>query len=508
MELWLLVVALAVSLLYYLSILRRYARGGGSKAPLPPGPTPLPLIGNLHNLRGDVIHHRLTSLARVHGPVMLLRFGLTRAVVISSRDAAAEAYTKHDRRLAARLIRDTSRAYGLSERSTIWLPSSNPRWKTLRGIQATHLFSPRGMAAVHAIRERKVRDIVAYFRSRAGNGEEVLFGQAIYSGVLNLVSSSFFSVNMIGAGSEESHGLRDLVEDLLTAVTKPNVSDIFPFLQPFDLQGIRRWTAKRLEKAFGILNGIIDRRLADYDSANGAGSTEKGSNNDFLDALLGLVSDGKMAREDVTVLLLEIFGAGSDTMSVSLEWAMAELLRNPDAMAKVRAELKDVLGDKKALEEADAARLPYLQAVLKESMRLHPVGPILLPHYAEEDGVVIGGYAVPKDTAVLFNASAIMRDPAAWEKPDEFMPERFMRSEHSFDFRGKDFEFIPFGSGRRLCPGVPLAERLVPFILASLLHAFEWRLPGGMSAHEMDLTERFSTTNCLAVPLKVVLTIN
>ncbi|KAF0909590.1 hypothetical protein E2562_038145 [Oryza meyeriana var. granulata] len=262
-ELWLLGAALGVSLLYYFTIILRRHTGGGR--PLPPGPTPLPLIGNLHNLRG-VLHHKLTSLARVHGPVMMLRLGLTTTVVLSSRDAAAEAYTKHDRYLSARVIRDTSRAYGLSDRSIIWLPSSDPRWKTLRGIQATHLFTPRGLAAVRAIRESKVGDIVSYFRSCAG--EEVLFGQAIYSGVLNLVSSAFFSVNMAGVGSEEANGLRELVEELLTAVTKPNVSDLFPFLRPLDLQGLRRSTEKCVKRAFHILDGIIERRLAEYANAN------------------------------------------------------------------------------------------------------------------------------------------------------------------------------------------------------------------------------------------------
>uniref|UniRef100_A0A0D9VHC1 Cytochrome P450 n=1 Tax=Leersia perrieri TaxID=77586 RepID=A0A0D9VHC1_9ORYZ len=497
-ELWLLAAALAVPLLYYLTA-RKLSASGSSSKPLPPGPTPLPLIGNLHNLRG-VLHHTLAGLARVHGPVMTVRLGLTTAVVISTKDAAAEAYTKHDRLLSARAAPDTNSALGFSTRSMIWLPSSDARWKALRGIQATHLFSPRGLATVHAVRERKVREIVAYFRSRAG--EEVRFGSAVYSGVLNLVSSSFFSMDMAGVGSEEAYGLRGLVEDLLLAATKPNVSDLFPLLRPLDLQGLRRWSEKRIGRAFQILDGIIERRLADY------AKTEKRVHGDFLDALLDLVSSGKMARDHVTVMLFEVFMAGSDTMSITLEWAMAELLRNPSAMAKARAELKDVLGDKEAVEEADAARLPYLQAALKESMRLHPVGPLLLPHCAEEDGAEVAGYKVPKGAMVIFNVSAIMRDPAVWERPCEFVPERFLDREHPYDFRGKEFEFIPFGSGRRLCPGIPLAERVVPFILASLLHAFEWRLPDGVSADELDTSERFSTANVLAVPLKVVPVIN
>ena len=212
-----------------------------------------------------------------------------------------------------------------------------------------------------------------------------------------------------------------------------------------------------------------------------------------------------MARDSLTTIVFEVIAAGSAAMSITLEWAMAELLRNPSVMAKVRAEIDDALGGKETIGETDAASLPYLQAVVKEAMRLHPVAPILLPHRAVEEGVEIGGYAVPKGSTVIFNAWAMMRDPAAWERPDEFIPERFLgKADQVVDFRGKAFEFIPFGSGRRLCPGVPMAERVVPFILASLLHAFEWRLPDGGSAAELDVSERFTTANVMAVPLKAV----
>lgn len=179
-----------------------------------------------------------------------------------------------------------------------------------------------------------------------------------------------------------------LVEELVEAIAKPNVSDLFPFLRPLDLQGWRRWVARRLERALRVLDDIVDRRLEDADA-----STHK--HGDFLNSLLELVSTGKIARHNVTTILFDIFAAGSDTIAVMVEWAMAELLRNPSVMAKVRAEMEDSLGGKETIEEPDAANLPYLQAVVKEAMRLHPVAPILLPHQAVEDGVEIGGYAVP-----------------------------------------------------------------------------------------------------------------
>ena len=228
-ELWLLWATLAVSLLYYLSSLRR----GADASRLPPGPRPLPLVGNLLDLRGH-LHHTLARLARTHGPVMHLRLGFTTAVVVSSRDAAREAFTKHDRRLAARAVPDAARALGFSERSMIWLPSSDPRWKALRGIVAAHVFSPRCLAAVRAVRERKVRDLVGYLRGRAGR--EVDVGEAVYGGVLNLMSSAFFSIDVVDVGGQSAQGLRELVEAIDEAVAKPNVSDLLPFLRRLDLQ--------------------------------------------------------------------------------------------------------------------------------------------------------------------------------------------------------------------------------------------------------------------------------
>ncbi|GJN03724.1 hypothetical protein PR202_ga21200 [Eleusine coracana subsp. coracana] len=448
-ELWLLWAALAISFLYYLTFLK-WPSGNGRQ---PPGPRPLPVIGNLLDLRRGNLHHTLVHLARIHGPVMFLKMGLTTTVVISSRDAAREAFTRHDRRLAARTVRDSARVPGFFDRSVIWLPSSDQRWKTMRSILATHVVSPRSLAMVRGVRERKVRDLVSYIRGRAG--QELDVGLAVYGGVINL--------------------------------------------RPLDLQGRRRWAAKVYGKVFRVLDDVIDRRLAE-DSLS---KTKR--DDDFLDVLLQLTSTGTITRADVRAIMFDVFTAGSDTISITVVWAMAELLRNPGIMAKVRAEIEDALGSKETIDENDAMSLPYLQAVVKEAMRLHPAGPILLPHEAVENGVEIEGYTVPKGCSVIFNVWAIMRDPAAWERPDEFAPERwFLNGTAEVNFRAKDFEFIPFGSGRRICPGVPIVERVLPHILVSLLHAFEWKLPNGMSAEQLDVSEKFTTANVMAVPLKAV----
>lgn len=197
-----------------------------------------------------------------------------------------------------------------------------------------------------------------------------------------------------------------------------------------------------------------------------------------------------------------MFTAGTDTTTSTLEWAMAELLHNPHTLAKVQSELKSTIGLNRKLEEKDVETLPYLKAVIKETLRLHPPLPFLVPHMAMSSCKMLG-YYIPKETQVLVNVWAIGRDPKTWKDPMEFKPERFL-DPNTVDYRGRHFEFIPFGSGRRMCPAVPLASRVLPLALGSLLHAFDWVLADDMKPEEMDMSERMGITLRKAIPLKAI----
>jgi len=200
----------------------------------------------------------------------------------------------------------------------------------------------------------------------------------------------------------------------------------------------------------------------------------------------------------------DLFAAGTDTNAITVEWTMAELLRHPAVMSKVRDELREALGSKLHPDESDVDRLPYLRAVVMESMLLHPPSPMLMPHLAMADGAEVGGFTVPSGTKVIVNLWAVMRDPALWPEPEAFVPERFVGAGGA-DFRGKDrLEFMPFGGGRRACPGTPIATRVVPLLLASMLHAFEWRLPEGMQPGDVDVRDRFGTSLNMVTPLKAL----
>ena len=191
-----------------------------------------------------------------------------------------------------------------------------------------------------------------------------------------------------------------------------------------------------------------------------------------------------------------MFGAGTDTTSSVLEFAMAELMRNPWVMTKLQDDVRrHVPEGHETVEEENLASMVYLRAVVKETLRLHPPSPLLLPHLSMAD-CVVDGYTIPSGIRVIVNTWAISRDPESWEEPEEFMPERFMDggSAAAMDFKGNDFQFVPFGAGRRICPGLNFGFATVEIMLANLMYCFDWQLPNGMEAKDIDLTEVFGVT--------------
>uniref|UniRef100_A0ACD5VC25 Uncharacterized protein n=1 Tax=Avena sativa TaxID=4498 RepID=A0ACD5VC25_AVESA len=466
---------------------------------LPPGPIPLPLIGSLH-LIGDQPHRSLARLARTHGPLMSLRLGAVTTVIVSSPDVARELLQKHDAVFATRSVND---AVGDHARNSVpWLPHA-PRWRSLRKMMATELFSPHRLDVLQGLRTAKVRELAAHVARLASDGAEIDVGRVAFTTILNLLSGTIFSRDLT---SLDDHGgskdFQVLVAEIMESAGCPNVSDFFPALARADLQGLRRRLARMFARLHVVFDAEVDQRLRRRE--DGESRAESG---DFLDVLLDVAArDGGKAgldRDTLRSLFTDLFVAGSDTSSSTVEWAMAELLQNPLSMAKAHEELAQVIGSRRSIKESDIDHLSYLQAVVKETFRLHPPAPLLLPRQAQAT-VEIAGYTVPKGARVLVNVWAMGRDEGIWPQPEKFMPERFMGS--AVDYKGGDFELIPFGAGRRVCPGMPLAIRMVHLVLATLLNRIEWRLPVEVERTGIDMTEKFGVTLTKAVPLCAIAT--
>ncbi|CAN1169655.1 Desmethyl-deoxy-podophyllotoxin synthase [Linum perenne] len=208
---------------------------------------------------------------------------------------------------------------------------------------------------------------------------------------------------------------------------------------------------------------------------------------DLVDVLLSFTEN----KVEIKAVILDIFLAGSDTSSTLVEWVMSELMKNPLVMQKAQKEVRQLFDEQGKVDESRLDELHYLQLIIKETFRLHPIAPLFLPRECRET-VVVNGYLIPEKTRVTINAWAIGRDPRHWTNPDEFIPERFVDS--SLDYKGHDFQFLPFGSGRRVCPGIQFGIAVVELLLANLLYHFDWKLPGEMKPRDLDMDEVFGST--------------
>ncbi|XP_042019242.1 geraniol 8-hydroxylase-like [Salvia splendens] len=445
----------------------------------PPGPRPLPFIGNLH-LLGPHPHKSLARLANIYGPLMRLRLGSKNTIIISSADVAKQVLQKHDLAFSSRSIPDALHAHDHFKYSVVWLPVSS-RWRSLRKAMTSNIFSPSRLDANQHLRTRKVDELISYCRT----ADAVDIGRASFQTALNALSSTIFSVDLADPISDSAREFKELISNIMEVAGKPNPVDFFPFLTIFDPLGIRRRLSVYFGKVIDISRSLIDERL----------EKRKEEMNDVIDILLSMPQE--IDRTHVEHLCLDLFAAGTDTTSSTVEWAMAEVLKNPETMKRAKAEVEEVIGKGKMVREGDISHLPYLQCIVKETLRLHPPVPFLIPRKVEEDVEVLG-HTVPKGSKVFVNLWAIGRDPKVWEKPLDFNPLRFLNSE--VDVKGKDFELIPFGAGRRICPGLTLAMRMVPVMLGSLLNSFDWKVEGG----KLEMDDKFGITLVKAQPLRAV----
>uniref|UniRef100_A0A7N1A5V2 Cytochrome P450 n=1 Tax=Kalanchoe fedtschenkoi TaxID=63787 RepID=A0A7N1A5V2_KALFE len=462
---------------------------------LPPGPTPLPILGNLH-LLGAKPHKSLAKLARTHGPVMTLKLGQVTAIVISSSSAARLVLQKQDHSFANRWVPDSIKACDHGKFSVVWISLSD-KWRHLRKICSSQIFSSQKMEANGPLMNHKVEELIADARKNCSLGEPLLIGEAAFKTSLNLLSRVILSMDLADGDSESAREFKKSFRDIMEVGGTPNLVDYFPWLERVDVQRIRARMTPHFSNILSLFDCVIDERLSRRaeqrpDVDNGA---------DVLDSLLNIMQDGngELTRNHINHLLLDLFVAGTDTTSSTLEWAMAEVLRNPEILWKAKSELEQVIGRGKLVQDTDITLLPYLQAIVKETLRLHPAIPLLLPRKTLEI-VELSGCTIPKGAQVIVNAWAIGRDSTTWDDPECFKPERFLGS--NVNFLGGNFELIPFGGGRRICPGLPLTIKMQHLMLGSLINCFDWKLEDGPG--DMDMDDMFGITLQKNQPLKAV----
>ncbi|XP_022718113.1 premnaspirodiene oxygenase-like [Durio zibethinus] len=450
---------------------------------LPPGPTKLPLIGNLHLFIGTLPHRCLRDLAKKHGSVMNLQLGEISTVVISSPEAAQQVMQTHDVNFADRpySLGASILTYNFSD---ILFAPYGDYWRQLRKICTLELLSMKRVQSFRHIREEEVADFIRQISSKAGS--PVNLRKRLRSLSYSIISRAAF-----GAKYKDQDDFTTLVQEELTdALGGFNVGDIFPSLKLLHVISGATAKFKMLQhKIDKILENIIDEHRARKESSTSCSKEA----NDLVHVLLNLQDHGdlKIPLTDSTLkaVILDMFAGGGETTSTTLEWAMSEILKNPRVLKKAQTEVRQLFGSKGDVNEEGLRDLKYLKFVVKETLRLHPPGPLLVPRESRER-CEINGYDIPAKTKVIINAWAIGRDPNYWAEADKFYPERFHDS--SIDFKGANFEFIPFGAGRRICPAMSLGIANIELPLANLLYHFDWKFYDGRKLEDINMTEVFA----------------
>ncbi|KAI3817960.1 hypothetical protein L1987_11762 [Smallanthus sonchifolius] len=422
---------------------------------------------------------------------MSLRFGKQLVVVASSPEAAMGILKTHDHLLSARVVPTSMKQAHLLPHSLMW-SECNQTWKTLRTLCRTELFSAKGLEAQSQLRNEKLSQLLDFLRK---NQDEVInIEDVVFITLFNTLSSIILGKDLLDFNDAHGthDGLKESLHKVLELSARVDLGSFYPMLERFDLHGIRSGTMKLSDKLSAYWEDIIEERRVQVNSS--AWSSEQAHS--FLDRLL----ENRFSKDQINQLITELFIAGTNTTTSTVIWAMSELVRHQEVMSKIEEELKKEINSHE-ITSFQLSKLSYLQACIKEVFRLHPPVPLLLPHKAVETCVVMN-YTIPKNAKIFVNVWAMGRDSKIWDEPLSFKPERFM--DLNLDFKGQVFELIPFGSGRRMCPGLPLGVRSLEFILASLIREFDWALPNDDDPLKLDMNEKFGMALKREMPLKLI----
>ncbi|KAM0057135.1 putative cytochrome P450 [Helianthus debilis subsp. tardiflorus] len=465
---------------------------------LPPGPPPKPIVGNLYDVK-PVRFRCYAEWAQQYGPIISVWFGSILNVVVSNSELAKEVLKEKDQQLADRHRSRSAAKFSRDGQDLIWA-DYGPHYVKVRKVCTLELFTPKRLEALRPIREDEVSAMVESIYNDSAHPDKVgkslvmrgYLGAVAFNNITRLAFGKRF-MNNEGVIDEQGKEFKAIVANGLKLGASLAMAEHIPWL---------RWFFPLEEEAFAKHGERRDRLTrAIMEEHTAARLKSGGAKQHFVDALLTLQKQYDLSDDTVIGLLWDMITAGMDTTAISVEWAMAELIKNPRVQQKAQEELDSVIGSERVLTELDFSNLPYLQCVAKEALRLHPPTPLMLPHKANTN-VKVGGYDIPKGSNVHVNVWAVARDPATWKDPLEFRPERFL--EEDVDMKGHDYRLLPFGAGRRVCPGAQLGINLVTSMLGHLLHHFSWSPANGLRPEEIDMSENPGLVTYMKTPVQAI----
>ncbi|XP_042026273.1 cytochrome P450 71A1-like [Salvia splendens] len=454
-----------------------------AKTTLPPGPPPLPLIGNLHQLAtAPDPHIYLHHLSKKHGPIIHMKLGSIPTIVVSSPELAKQVMKIQDLAFCSRpkLLGLQKLSYNSSD---IGFTPYNKEWREMKKITRIHLLSSKKVQSYRPIREQEIARMIARISDSTSSPlrQEINLSEATMAASISMVCGIVFGKRYEEGGAETKRFLQ-ITRGLSVLTSSFFVSDYFPAF------GLVDEISGRVKRADAMCKGMDEfyQELID-EHLESRREKEMKEEEDMLGVLIKLKEDDSSSNgltwNNIKALLMNMIVAATETTPAVIIWTMTALMKAPKAMKTLQNEIRSLVGEKGKVDEDDIPKLPYLKAVVNESMRLYPPGPLLLPRETME-ACLLDGYKIEPKTRVFVNVYAIGRDPRYWENPDEFVPERFLNS--GIDSKGQDFGLVPFGSGRRMCSGVSMGFLATELMVANLVYSFDWELPRGIHAQDLD----------------------
>jgi cytochrome P450 family 77 subfamily A len=493
------VVAVAVAVVRYN---RRY-RG----LRLPPGPPGWPVVGNLFQVAfsGKLFIHYIRDLCQEYGPILTLRMGERTLVVISSAELAHEALIEKGREFASRPRENTTRNIFSSNKFTVNSALYGAEWRALRRNMVSGMLSTSRLREFHHSRMRAMDRFVARMRAEASaaDGASVwVLRNARFAVFCILLDMTFGLLDL-----DEDHIIRvDAVMKRVLLATGVRMDDYLPFLRPFFWRQQRAALAVRREQVDTLLPLINRRRAILRDVRRGAApDPDVVAPFSYLDSVLDLRVEGRgkaVADDDelLVTLCAELINAGTDTTATAIEWAVARIVDSPFIQTRLHEEVMRTVGDARPVDDKDTDAMPYLQAFVKELLRKHPPTYFSLTHAAVQPGSTLAGYDVPADANLDIFFPTISEDPKLWDRPTEFDPDRFLSGGETADMTGSaGIRMIPFGAGRRICPGLTMGTTHVALMVARMVQAFEWR--AHPSQPTLDFKDKVEFTVVMERPL-------
>ncbi|XP_024522178.1 cytochrome P450 71A1-like [Selaginella moellendorffii] len=456
----------------------------------PPSPRALPIIGHIHLVGKKLPHEYLFRLAKQHGGLMYLQLGRIKTLVASTPAAAEEVLKTHDRAFASRPANSAAKYFGYDATDLVWAPYGD-HWRHLRKICTLEFFITKRVQMFQPVRKLEMSMLITELVEACNQRRPVDMTSRFFQFAFNTMSRMVLNKSISDASGSESEKLKEFLNNLNEASKVGNglqIGDLIPCLSWADPKVFRiKWLQTQLVNYLGEQLQEHKKNRESHDEVK-----------DFMDVL---IAGGVLDDTRIKALTSDMLAAGTDAIAVTIDWALAELMRNPELMQEVKQELEEVVGSKGTVEEEHIPKLEFLQAIVKETLRLHPPAPLLAPHESVES-CNIWGYNIPAGTGLLVNAYALGRDESTWSEANKFNPKRFLETKSDVQVTGQNFELIPFGSGRRMCPALSMGLTMVHYALATMLHTFEWSLPDGKD--EVNMKAYFGIVLIREEPLMLV----